>query len=125
MAVASCGNGVKTETIKVLSRYGLKGIDPSWVVNVHSCPAISADYKNKTYFVILRADPIALSQFVAANNFKKQDVLTVPTQENKVAGMPKWWNPPRLQTECYSTKLANASVTIARVNDEIFLFCQD
>src|SRR5262245_16826486 len=77
VAVLSVGCSTKNEPIAVLSRYGLKGINPAWVVHSHSCPAVNTDYKNKIYFVILRAQPSALSDFIAVNNFKKQSVQTV------------------------------------------------
>jgi len=81
-------------TIQFLSASGLSGIETGKVIRTSSSSAINDDYRNRNYFVLVRFTRIEFDQFIAANAFKREDVLAVPARGSTRPKVPDWWEPP-------------------------------
>src|SRR5438552_845017 len=87
---SSCSRNDNKPTMLFLSTFGLKGIDSERIIRSSSNPGISNDYKNKIYFALLRFTKTEFDQFCTTNDFKREDVLALPSRESHWPKVPIW-----------------------------------
>jgi len=125
IAVLYAGCDTKNETLSVLRGYGISGITPSMVLHEKAAPALNKDYRNKAYFLVLKATEDEFNQFVATNRFVSTEFLLVPVRSITGTEFETWWKPPPLQTNCYLFQTGKVTFTTVWSNGRIYLYGRD
>ena len=125
ICLTSCSMNSDKSTGKFLNDTSLKGIDQANILRTFSTSKINEDYGNRNYFVLIQMSQEEYDQFLTLNDFKREEVLSVPQVGSMHPKVPGWWNVSKVEPKQFSKRIFNKIIIVTRTKNGVFLYGSD